>query len=431
MERRRAQRVALRSAPLRLGVAARVAREERDADVVVGRRRGCRGRVGDSDAVHPDVRVGVLALPILALSLPRTKRVGTIIVALAVALVGVTSLATIRNWVVARQFVPVSSSGSINLRIGNEPPTPVVVPAERKAVYERLGFDANVQVVVEYARQSPRAFLDGLRRKAAYALGSFSTLAPNGGRSVFYMSVSALALVGVLLLIARPSWLRRAGLASFLPLSLAIAHVVVLVVVFPTTYGDRLLLPFYALLAPYVGLAVFAAHSAVWRLAGPRSALVLWAALVGLCVWRLLGGAPELPESVVAIAMLAWGLCVFGVPRLPAPAAVVYGGLAVGLFAWAAVNGTANLQAMVRMDLLLLMMVLCSSVLVAGGVGLRVSGTPVLVWAGVGITVVTLAVLHRWGATAPAMILAGLVLGTVQSVSVTAGHDGGLSHGAV
>ena len=79
----------------------------------------------------------------------------------------------------------------------------------------------------------------GWRRKAAYALGSFATLAPDGGRSVFYIVVSAIALVGVLLQITRPSWLRGAGSASLIPLSLALAHFAVLVIFFPTVYGDR------------------------------------------------------------------------------------------------------------------------------------------------------------------------------------------------
>ena len=46
-----------------------------------------------------------LVLPLVAIALARTKRVGRIVGVLAAVLVAVTLLATARNWVVARQFV--------------------------------------------------------------------------------------------------------------------------------------------------------------------------------------------------------------------------------------------------------------------------------------------------------------------------------------
>ena len=156
----------------------------------------------------------LLELPLVALSLVRTKRAGRIAGVLGAVLLAVTLLATFRNWVVARQIVFVSSSGSNNLFFGNRPPPSLVVPAARKAAYERFGVEPNAQLVIEYARQSPGAFFEGWRQKAAYALGSFTTLVPGEGRSLFYMGVSAVALFGVVLLAARPSWLRGAGPAA-------------------------------------------------------------------------------------------------------------------------------------------------------------------------------------------------------------------------
>jgi hypothetical protein len=116
----------------------------------------------------------------------------------------------------------------------------------------------------------------------------------------------------------------------------------------------------------------------------------------------------------VALAILGWGLCVYGVPRLPAPAAVVYGAVAIALFTWAAINGTADVQAAVRMDLLLLVMALCSGVLLSGGLKLPLPERPAFVWGGIAVTLATLGALHQSGATAPVMILAGLALGAVQ-----------------
>lgn len=379
---------------------------------------GAAGAVGGLATLtrSPLMLGSALALPLVALSLARTKRAGRIVVVLAVTLMAFTSLATVRNWVVAREFVLVSSSGSINLVIGNEPPRPVVVPAWRRATYERFGFDPNVQTVVEYARQLPRAFLDGWRRKAAYTLGSFATLAPEAGRSAFYMGLSLIAAIGVLLLTARPSWLRGAGPASLIPMSLALAHFAVLVVIFPTVYGDRLLLPFYGLLVPYVGIAAFGAHRAFWRLAGPMTGVVMWLALFGLCAWRLVGGAPEIDVPVVTIAVLVWGLCVYGVPRLPASAAAVYGTLAIGLCIWSAVRGTAGVEQAVRLDGLFLAAAVCSRVMVDGVSTLRVPERPMLAWLAACITALTLAALHVSAASATVMTLSGLAVGAAGSL---------------
>lgn len=364
-----------------------------------------------------------LALPLVAVSLRPTRRALRILMVVGLAMLAVISVATARNWIVARQFVLINSYGSFALNVANEPATPVVVPAEHKATYDRLKLDAHLQAVIEYARQSPRVFFSAWLQRAAYVLGFFETMVPGRGLSLFYVAVWSLALMGMVLLATGRLGLPGLALPALIPLSIALAHFGVLVMTFATAYGDRLLLPFYALLAPYVGIAVFGAHAAVWRLAGARSTLVMWMVLGGVCVVRLLGGAPELSESVVAVAILGWGLCVCGVPRLPAPAGIVYCAVAAGLFAWAAINGTADVQDMVRMDLLLLMMAVGSSALVASGMKWRVPDTPIFVWAGIATTVVTLAVLHRLGAPAPAMILVGLVLGAVQSVSLTAGHD--------
>lgn len=357
----------------------------------------------------------LLALPLVAISLARTKRVGRIVGVLAAALVAVTLLATARNWVVVRQFVLVSSSGPTNLFFGNRPATPIVVPPPHKATYERLGVDPNLQLVIEYARQSPGAFLEGWRRKTAYALGSFETLAPGEGRSLFYMAVSAAALVGVLLLAARLTWLRGAGLASLIPLSLALPHLAVIVII--TVYGERTLLPFYALLVPYVGIVAFGAHQVLWRLVGPGIGLLVCLALAGVSAWRFLGGGPEIDLPVMAIAALLWNVCAYGVPRLPMPAAAVYGALAIGLCLWAAVLGTADAALAGRLGLLFLVTALCSSVSMNGGSRLRVPDRPLLVGMSAVITVLTVVALQRLAAGVPAVILAGLVVGLVQPLS--------------
>lgn len=362
-----------------------------------------------------------LVLPLVAVSLRPTRRAGRIVVVCGLALMAVISLATVRNWVVAREFVLINSYGSFALSAANEPATPVVVPPEHKVSYDRIGLDTHLQSVVEYARQSPGAFFSAWWKRAAYGLGFYDAVEAGLGLSVFYVAVWLMAVIGVTLFLTHRLGVSVPALPAFIPLALACSHFAVLVMTFATVYGDRYLLPFYALLAPYVGLALFGAHSVLWRVVGRRSALLMLTVLGGVCIVRLMNVAPELSEAVVAIAIIGWGLCVFGVPRLAAPAGIVYGGLAAVLAAWAAV-AAADVQAIVRMDLLLLTMVVGSSGLVAGALKVRVPRTPVVVWTGVGVTIAALAVLHSLGAQAPVMILVGLVLGAVQSVSLTADH---------
>jgi hypothetical protein len=67
-----------------------------------------------------------------------------------------------------------------------------------------------------------------------------------------------LALAGLVVVLLRPSWLPDAGAAAFIPLSLAAAHFGILAITFVSVYGDRLLLPFYALIVPYVAVSVLA-----------------------------------------------------------------------------------------------------------------------------------------------------------------------------
>jgi len=214
----------------------------------------------------------LVALPLLALALRSRRR--SIISLVVATMLAVTSLATVRNWVVARELVPIASSGPVNLYLGNTPAAPLTAPPERQAYYDRLGFDPNsTQVVLEYVAQQPRAFLAGLVKKATYTLGWFESMRPGGGRSDFYVTMWLAAVAGLCLIGRAPpsafSW------ATAIPASLALAHFAAVVIIFPHVYGDRLILPFYALLVPYVGVTLVAACR---LLAGPvlhaiRSAL--------------------------------------------------------------------------------------------------------------------------------------------------------------
>jgi hypothetical protein len=177
-----------------------------------------------------------------------------VVVILAATLVAVTSLATIRNAIVAHAFVPIASSGPVNLYLGNLPQSAVTIPAEHGATYQRFGLDTLTQQVIEYARQRPAAFADGLRRKALYTLGWFEPLMPGLSYSRFYISTWICALLGLVLVG------KRAAAVSMwtvlLPLSIALTHFAAVVLIFPHVYRDRLILPFYVLLVPYMAVAL-------------------------------------------------------------------------------------------------------------------------------------------------------------------------------
>lgn len=248
----------------------------------------------------------LVALPALTFALKRARWMTLTLI--VTTMVTVTSLATLRNWVVARAFVPIASSGSVNLYLGNSPPMRLKTAPKDKVVYERLGFDVFTQMVADYIRQQPRAFLAGLAQKATYTLGWFDTMLPGFGRSNFYVITWATALVGVLLAgRAMPS---GSGWAVAIPMTLALAHFATVVIIFPHVYGDRLILPFYALLAPYVGVAVFAAYRRVARAGGGPG--LIWMGGLTACLWAAFTGASAFDASMVVVVALLGILCLAG-----------------------------------------------------------------------------------------------------------------------
>jgi 4-amino-4-deoxy-L-arabinose transferase-like glycosyltransferase len=289
------------------------------------------------------------ALLLTLISLRPSKRAFKTVALLVVVLMAVISMATIRNWVVARKFVLINAYGSFNLFLANVPQGEIPVPAEHKAEYDRWHLDRHLQMVVEHARQSPGVFFERFRRRAAYAFGAFD----DPGRSVFYTAIWVIALLGLLCLARPPSWVPRAGPASLIPLSLAVMHMAVLIMTFVSVYGDRLLLTFYVLLTPYVAIALFAAHRALWSAAPRIVGWLAWTALLAVTMWWYRGRLLQLNVPLLAVAVAVWSACVFGLARLPRLGALAYGALAVGLSVWIVAYGRADIEHPIRMILLL------------------------------------------------------------------------------
>jgi hypothetical protein len=293
----------------------------------------------------------------------RRQRLG-LLALLVTTMVAVTSMATMRNWIVAHRFVAISSEGPVVLSVGNSPP-PLTIPPSHKALYDRIGLDPLVQVVVEYARQQPRAFGRGLWQKAQYTLGWFEAIRPDAGTSTFYLVTWMTALVGVALL----PWVapRRSLVAAVIPLLVAVSHFAVVVVFQPHVYGDRLIMPFYMLLVPYAAVPVIAAARLAARFGLQRAAAGCWMAFCLVLIGRAIGIFAAVDLDVLAVATLAGGLCLAGVPELRPFRVVIYSGYAAVLAAWLVRDTTAPRGATCRAEWLFLAVALFSGALLPDG----------------------------------------------------------------
>ena len=254
----------------------------------------------------------VLALPAWIGARRRDRLRGALILLGVMALM--VSLATVRNWMVASRFVPITTSMGVNLHAGNTPPGALVeAPADRVRGYERLGLDRPTQMVVEYVRQQPAAFVRGLGRKALYAIVCFeaSGLPGETGTSLVYVLIWAAAAIG---------WIRMArggagmGLVAAIPALLALSHFAIVVIFFPHAHHDRLILPLYPLLIPYGALALEPLASlAIANARLGASASMLAIALVAFV--PATGGWADLANALVAVGVIG-AIGLYDRPRL-------------------------------------------------------------------------------------------------------------------
>jgi hypothetical protein len=299
-------------------------------------------------------------IPALAFGLGcRRQRLGRLALLVA-TMIAITSTATIRNWIVARQFVAIASEGAVVLFVGNSPP-PLTIPPSHKAQYERLGVDPMVQAVAEYARQQPRNFARGLWRKAQYTLGWFDAIRPGAGTSVFYIATWMMALAGVALL----PWAAPKGslCIAVIPLLVAASHFAVVVLFQPHVYGERLLMPLYMLLVPYAALPIAALARIAMGFGRERAALACWILLGLAVIARTAGAFAAIDLDVLVIALLAAGLCFAGMPELRPLRVAIYATYAVVLGVWLLRDTTAPRGPTCRAEWLFLAVALFSGAL--------------------------------------------------------------------
>ena len=180
---------------------------------------------------------------------------------LVLSSIAVFSLVAARNWIVSGQFVMTSSELGVTLLGGNEPPSGVAIDLRaRGALYQRLGLNDYTAQVVEYAIVAPQAFLLHQGRKALFALGFYEPYAPGWGYSPIYIAGWLLAVAGFVVAMRSGRALR---VAIVLPALVAASQLIAVVAVYPK--AERLILPIYALLVPYAGIAVASAAGVLRR----------------------------------------------------------------------------------------------------------------------------------------------------------------------
>jgi hypothetical protein len=169
------------------------------------------------------------------------------VVAMVACSVGLFSLITVRNAVVAHTLVSTPTGLGVTLLSGNEPPADMTFDlTTRGALYDRFGLNEFTRKVVEYAIQRPFAFALNMARKSLFALGFYEIWAPGWGVSPVYILGWAAAILG-LFVVWRAD--RLPVSVAGLPALIGLMHVASVVVVYPK--GERLILPFHMLMAPY------------------------------------------------------------------------------------------------------------------------------------------------------------------------------------
>ena len=199
----------------------------------------------------------IVALPVLARARRQAGKRGTAILLMLMIMLGVVSLATLRNWIAARAFVPVTTSVAVNLYLGNQAPAGVPIhPVSEHPLSRVVGGTGYMGMVLEFAHHAPRLFLLNLGNKALYALGLFDALAPGEGVARGLVATWWAALIGMGALMWGRSPDGLPGAIRWLPAVLSFSQFAVVTLVFPNVYGDRLLLPIYILLLPYAALGL-------------------------------------------------------------------------------------------------------------------------------------------------------------------------------
>ncbi|MBV9595601.1 MAG: glycosyltransferase family 39 protein [Chloroflexi bacterium] len=249
-----------------------------------------------------------LGLLIVWLAWRRQPRAATLsIVLVCVGLTLAIAPVTARNWIVAGQFVPISSSGGASLLEFHRPPTGLVDQSaiERDPLYDALHLDQPTRTVVAFMRADPRGYLATLLPLAAHSIG----LQGRNDPGVYWPLLVTVLLYAASFGLARTRKLHVWPIHAFVG-----THLLVLMLFEADTYGYRLVMPMYApMLAVAAQLPLEGVRRVLQSRAGaamrsgsrPRAArfaVAGWGVVVlGALVWQAIGLADVWPERETSL----------------------------------------------------------------------------------------------------------------------------------
>ena len=155
---------------------------------------------------------------------------------------------------------PYGEQRALVLLLGDPPPPGTPTHTDQPhAVLRWLQLDDRTQSVAEGALPEPAAFAANLvSERRSDTLGFFGAYVPGTGWSPILVVTWSAALIGL----SRASICRRCARADeWLPAVFAASHFAAVTLFVPHVYADRLILPFYMLILPYVGVFV----DPIWR----------------------------------------------------------------------------------------------------------------------------------------------------------------------
>jgi hypothetical protein len=186
----------------------------------------------------------VFVLPVLARAVTRGLMAARSVAVMLVMASAVVSMATVRNAIASRRFVPITTSSGLSLLLGTEPRFVVAIASSSD----------DPSTVPQVAGRVHRPFLREVAAKALYGLGDLERRVPGAGAASGLILTWCAALLGVGLLVRGHAPDGLHGPVRALPAVLSLSHFAVVVLLVPHLDGDRLILPFYVLLLPYAAL---------------------------------------------------------------------------------------------------------------------------------------------------------------------------------
>lgn len=166
------------------------------------------------------------------------------------------SLCTVRNYVVAHQWVVTNTYGPINFYVAHEPPGHIdLSQVEKRPIYKTLKVNPLVARVAESFIQDPKHFFRNIRRRGLLNLPITHRPRHEGVIFVIIWGLGMLSLFRAFIP-KRLSFSYRFSADQLLPLWVSLTHFVILLFFSTHSYGNRMLYIVYLPLIPYAAMTL-------------------------------------------------------------------------------------------------------------------------------------------------------------------------------